>query len=357
MTSRPLRLLELMSDDPLTVGHQHGEIFRREIYEIAEIRLERMCAISPYKRIRDILKLAEEHLPVLQDFDVDLFLELRGISEASNVSLERLVVLNHYTDMRDIVPKSGFFNDDKNSGTDDNGGCSIIFSPTDSGPILGQTWDIHGSAEPYVIMMRINDVLLFSITGCLGMTGINGRGVAIAINNLTSTDAKVGIVWPALIRKALSHHTAVLAKDEIMSAPIGSGRHFALADRHHFFSIEASGTKKKVVWERNDEVYFHTNHCLDEEMRKTHTIRKESTTLWRYQQLDDVIRYQDLSSAEKVFLALAGVSIPQEKNDPHKTATCGTFVMDIEQRMAIACEGIANKELLQWAQTKARIKR
>lgn len=349
MTSRPLHLFEFSGDDPLKLGHQHGETFRREIYEIAEIRLERICAIPPHRKVKDVLALAQEHLPLLQDFDVDLFLEFRGIAEGSNISFEHLVVLNHYTDLRDIMPNKPGPSDQEPSGKDDNGGCSIIYSP--QGPILGQTWDIHGSAEPYVIFMKINDVMAFSITGCLGMTGLNRYGVGISINNLTSIDAKVGILWPALIRKALTHRTAVLAKDEIMNAPIGSGRHFAVADRDHFFSIETSGTKKKIVFDRNDQLYFHTNHCLDLEMRKTHVIRKESSTLWRYQQLDEVVRHEDLSSAEKVFLALARVSLPQDPNEPHRIATCGTFVMDISEKRVLACQGIANEELLSWRST------
>jgi len=346
MTSRPLRLLELFGDDPLTNGHHHGETFRRLIYEIAEIRLERMCATSPYRRIKDVLALAEKHLPILQEFDVDLFLELRGISEGSNVSLEKLMVLNHYTDMRDIPSPSS---------EEDGGGCSIIYSPTDNGPILGQTWDIHGSAEPYVINLRINDVAVFSIAGCLGMTGMNSHGVAIAINNLASTDAKIGIMWPALIRKCLIHHSAQAARDEVMAAPLGSGRHFAIADRDHFYSIETSGTKKKVIWDDPNKLYFHTNHCLDEEMLKTHTILKESTTHWRYQQLDDVIRYLDLSNADQVFLALAKVSLPRDEGFLHNTATCGTYVMDIANRVVVGCQGIATPELLNWAETKVRI--
>lgn len=354
MTSKPLRLLELMGDDHLGVGHQHGETFRREIQEIAEIRLERMCAISLFKRPKDVFELAETHLPIMQDFDVDLFLELRGISEASNVSLERLVILNHYTDMRDIVPGTGFFVKKDDDG-DESGGCSIIYSPTNNGPILGQTWDIHGSAEPYTIMIRRNDSLLFSIAGCLGMTGMNGHGVAVAINNLTSTDAKIGVLWPALIRKTLTHTKAKSAVDEIMAAPLGSGRHFAVADRKEFFSIETSATKKKIVWNKPDELYFHTNHCLDEEMRKTHIIRKDSTTHWRYQKLDEVVRHQDLSTVDSVFLALSSVSLPQEGSDAHGIATCGTFVMDIARHMVVGCQGSADPELLQWAQTKVRL--
>jgi isopenicillin-N N-acyltransferase like protein len=341
--SSKLELLELIGDDPLRIGHQHGETFREKIYEIAEIRLEITCAMTSY-RVHEVLELAEKHLLVLKKFDADLFLELKGISEGSNVSLPHLVVLNHYTDLRDIAKDQHRF---AASGVDiEQGGCSVIYSPAKSGCILGQTWDIHGSAIDYVIMMRCKDSLLFSITGCLGMTGMNKQGVSVAINNLTSVDAKIGIIWPALIRKILTHKTAQDCKKEILEAPIGSGRHFAVADKDHFFSIEASGTKKKVVWDKKDQLYFHTNHCLDEEMRKTHIIRKESNTLWRYQQLDDVIRYKNLKTAKDVFLALSEVSIRPDQAKPHKTATCGTFVMDVEQKSVLACQGIASIELL-----------
>lgn len=354
MTSKPLRLLELMGDDHLRIGHQHGETFRREIQELAEIRLERTCAYSKIKRPKDILALAEAHLPVLQEFDVDLFLEFRGIAESSNISLDRLVVLNHYTDLRDIVPTPGFSGNQIDQH-EDHGGCSIIFSPTSNGPILGQTWDVHGSAEPFTIMIRRNDTLLFSVTGCLGMTGLTSDSVAIAINNLPSIDARVGILWPALIRKALTHKRAQEAVDEIMRAPLGSGRHFAVADGKDFFSIETSATKKKIVWDKPDERYFHTNHCLDAEMRKTHVIRKESTTLWRYQHLDEVVRHRDLSHADAVFLALAEVSLPQNPRNPHQISTCGTFVMDLNRHQVVACQGIADQDLLQWSQTKVRL--
>jgi isopenicillin-N N-acyltransferase-like protein len=353
MTSQPLRILTLTGNDPRSVGREHGEAFRESIYEIAEIRLERMCALPPYQKVGDILSLAAQHLSVLRKFDENLLAELEGIADASNVSLERIVVLNHYTDLRDIVPGSHNL-DPSITGKEDNGGCSIIFSPTDHGPILGQTWDIHASAEPYVVLLRLHDMLVFSITGCLGMTGINRHGVGIAINNLSSLDARVGVLWPALIRKSLTHKTAVSAKGEIMDAHLGSGRHFAIADAHSFFSIETSATKKKVVFDKA-ELYFHTNHCLDEEMRKTHVVRQESTTFWRYQQLDEVIRHEDLSSAEKVFLALAKVSLPAIKSEPHTTATCGTFVMDINHGSVLACEGIATEELLQQPATRVSL--
>jgi isopenicillin-N N-acyltransferase-like protein len=336
MHDQILPLLELNTKDPKERGQQHGESLRDKIGEIAEIRLERMCNSSYYTNTKDVLELAHKHIIILEKFDHDLYKELIGISKASNISLERLIVLNHFTDMRDIKP----------GDYADAGGCSIIYSPTAFGPLLGQTWDIHASALPYAIALKFNDIIVFSIAGCLGIAGMNIHDVALAINNLSSIDAHIGVPWPALVRKALTKKSAQEACDEIMKAPIGSGRHFAIADKNNFFGIETSGRKKKIICTDSDKLYFHTNHCLDTEMRNTHVIRKDSTTLERFDHLDTITRYEDLSTISKVFLAFAPLSIPVDKSSPHKTATCGTMVFDPANKSMLACKGIANEELL-----------
>ena len=330
-----MKIIEIKSQKPQERGFEHGETLRDEIRDIAEIRLERMCHTSAYKRPQEVFDLAKAHIPVLKNYDQDLFTELESIAKSSNSSLESIIILNHYTDMRDIIP----------GNSQDIGGCSIIYSPGPKGPLLGQTWDIHGSAQPYVIALKFPDVILFSIAGCLGMAGINIHGVGLNINNLSSVDAHIGVIWPALIRKALTHKTARDACEQILQAPNGSGRHYAIGDEKNFFGIETSGTKKKIIWEHSDKLYFHTNHCLDAEMHKTHVIRKDSTTLERYKYLDEKIRHEELLTPSQVFLALAQVSMPYNSSQPHQTTTCGTLVLDLVQKSMLACAGIANKEL------------
>jgi isopenicillin-N N-acyltransferase-like protein len=318
-------------------------MFRREIHELAEIRMERMCSLSGMTRAQDILDLAERHLAILEKFDADLMEELKGLSKASGVSLPRLVVLNHYTDMRDITANR------------DPGGCSIVFSPTAEGKILGQTWDIHASALDFVILLKFKDALVFSVMGCLGMTGLNHRGVGVCINNLSSYQAQVGIIWPALVRKILMQKTAQSAQDELMKAPIGSGRHYAIADEENFFGTEVSSSRKVVISNDASKPYCHTNHCLDESMATQHFIREGSNTLWRYAHLtsDDVKKR--ISTQAEVFLALKDVSLSPQKNQLHQVATCGTIVMNINQRSMLACAGVASEEQLKWPQTLQRI--
>ena len=56
----------------------------------------------------------------------------------------------------------------------------------------------------------------------------------------------------------------------IRTSPIGSGHHYFVADRAGAFAIEASGTRRKQVFERDASSrrrgYCHTNHCLDAEV-------------------------------------------------------------------------------------------
>jgi hypothetical protein len=54
------------------------------------------------------------------------------------------------------------------------------------------------------------------------MAGMNAARVAIAINNLYSTDATLGVVWWAVVRRALHQPSAQAARDAIAASPIGS---------------------------------------------------------------------------------------------------------------------------------------
>jgi isopenicillin-N N-acyltransferase like protein len=60
---------------------------------------------------------------------------------------------------------------------------------------LAQTWDMHASATPHVVMLdTVPDpgpaALVFSTVGCLGQIGMNEAGIAIGINNLTAADGR-----------------------------------------------------------------------------------------------------------------------------------------------------------------------
>lgn len=351
-----LQTLELQGTTPRARGEHHGESFRDGIHGIYAVRLRLMLKKTDLKTEENVLALARHHLPVLERFDRALFDELCGIAAGAGLTPEQLVVVNHYTDLRDLTANDLAALDhsaDRGAGRDP-GGCSAWFVDDGQHRVLGQTWDMHASATPYALLLTIpNDdgtkTVCFTIMGCLGMTGMTSNGLCLTINNLNSVDATVGVVWPALVRKALQQQTAKKALHLLQTSPIGSGRHYIVADHDDVFGMETSGTKKKVIFAveqpRSGDAgklsYFHTNHCVDDEMRPTAKILPGSTTVARYQTL--VARQSEgrvPRSAREMFDAFEDVGLQEKAGAPDDVSTCGALVMDMKAKTALACQGI-----------------
>jgi hypothetical protein len=124
-----------------------------------------------------------------------------------------------------------------------------------------------------------------------------------------------------------------------MNAPLGSGHHYVIGDNHDLFAIETSGTKKKITQSSAQTPHIHTNHCLDDEMSKTHTVKKTSTTYDRFGGLEAILRDTKLDSTATIYEALGRVSYAPNPHDLKQVATCGAMVMDIKQGSALACKG------------------
>jgi isopenicillin-N N-acyltransferase-like protein len=161
---------------------------------------------------------------------------------------------------------------------------------------------------------------------------------------LFSTDATLGVVWPAMVRRALRETRAVAARDLVVRSPIGSGHHYLVADRVHAFGIEASGTRRKVVYDRDSERdhevparYYHTNHALDPDIAAASKVPTTSTTFDRMRHLEDG-RHVKLDGLDDAWRALGSedgwprsvctnMATPEA---PHGAATCGAIAMNLE---------------------------
>ena len=129
-----------------------------------------------------------------------------------------------------------------------------------------------------------------------------------------------------------------------MQSPIGSGHHYFVADRTSGFGIEASGTRRKVIWQYegkttgDPQAYCHTNHCLDGDVEKRSKVPAASTTFDRMGLLE-----KDLSNAAVRDLDDAWKRLGSEEGwprsictnmatpeAPHGAATCGAIAMNLD---------------------------
>ena len=111
--------------------------------------------------------------------------KLKGLQKALNIDLTKIVILNNYTDFRDIqLPDEG---------------CSTVHVQTDDQILSGQTWDMHGSAKRFVNVIHIPktdlapESVVFSLIGCVGMMGINTSKNLIGVNNINTVMLRRGL--------------------------------------------------------------------------------------------------------------------------------------------------------------------
>ena len=329
-------------------GGAHGEAFAGEIRSLAELRLYLTREVGGFRSDDDVIALAARHLPVLEAYDRALFDELVGIAEGAGTTAEMIAVLNHYTDLRDL----GSVDDPGVIGAD---GCTALWARTAAGPVVAQTWDMHATAMPYVIALEVPGVeerpatVLLSLTGCLGMAGLSARGVAVSINNLHSTDARIGVIWSALVRKALAAPDAAAARDAIVSAPVGSGHHYMVADPGAAYGIETSGTLREVIFDAaaGGDLYVHTNHCLDGAVAACSRVPSGSTTYARLERAKSDAERRPIAGVEDAFSRLGSEEGYPESvctnmasaARPHAAATCGAVAIDVTERRMLACAG------------------
>lgn len=312
-------------------GRVHGETFRDDIRTLAEIRTSLISAAWYLKGPDKVRERAQEHLPLLRAYDGDLYDEFAGIAEAANLSEADLLILNHYTDLRDLGLAVEALEE----------GCTILHARYDDEVLIGQTWDMHATAGPYVIMMYLPDegVWVQTVTGCLALCGMNNKGVAVAINNLVMGDARVGVSWPTLVRRMLRDPSVLLAEETLVKTTVGSGHHYLLCDRELSVAWEISASANAVTFHGNKGLYIHANHCLDDKMAALSQISPASTTNERQAQAEELLQRNARPTREELWDMLGcRVNFPyslftdrRTPDNPHGVATCAKVLMDCKR--------------------------
>ena len=164
-----LRILELAGNDRRASGAAStARSFRGEISALAQIRIYLCTKVGGFadratrcsRRRRRTCRCSRATTARCHD-------ELLGIAEGANVTPEEIVVANHYTDLRDLDPDPAKWRPapmkdapeltGASAGAEGLGGdgCSVIWAQSPTGRILAQTWDMHATAIPYVMVLSV----------------------------------------------------------------------------------------------------------------------------------------------------------------------------------------------------------
>lgn len=269
-TPRRIRVVDL-AGTPFEMGYAHGSAYRDAIRHFAEerVRLSGDPLWTGRSLARaEVLELAEACLAEHERYAPELVEELRGMAAATELSLAELLIVNGFTDFVDTVYRTGTPAQPATPAHADN--CTAFLVPNSRAGgqgFFGQTWDMHDSATPHVVLLRAEPAgapafLCFTTVGCVGMIGLNEAGVAVGINNLLGADGQIGVTWPFVVRRMLTSETAAAALEALQCAPLAGAHNYLILDASgRGYNVEATATARHVT-SLDDAPIVHTNHCV-----------------------------------------------------------------------------------------------
>jgi isopenicillin-N N-acyltransferase-like protein len=342
-----------VSGRPYDLGYVHGKTFAREIGELTEERLRLSC--DPFwtggqqATLDEVLSIGRACLRHHEDFAPELMEEMRGMADAAGLGVNELVIMNGFTDFVDIIANPAVLGRHRNGVLPGDAiDCTaFIVDPSataDGRGYLGQTWDMHSTATPYVLMLDVRSqdspaLMTFTITGCVGMIGMNEHGVAVGINNLLGAEGRPGVHWVYVVRKMLAQRTVEDALAVLQGAHLSGAHNYLLfgpaADGAlRGYNIEHMATRIHVT--AVETVYTHTNHCLIQEMVNVERPRKSishESTLARQDQASRFLDEQTGQITVETLMALtryheeSGLSVCAHAQPGYNVESSGACIM------------------------------
>ena len=328
------------------VGRQHGETLREGVRQSLDLRMSRCVALSrsagEEKNTDAIRALARECLKYVGEFSPGMLEEVQGIAEGAGVSPEEVLITSGYTDFKDTIGSG-----EVSSAAECTSCWAGPEATVDGTAFVAQTWDMFAEAEDGVIWLKLAvegqpAVFTLAYAGCLGMTGMNSRGVALGINNLNPTDARPGVPWTFINRAILAADTAEKAFAAVKRARLCSGHNYVIGDSSGAgFSVETTGRKLARI-DPNGPTLAHSNHYLDPQLAKLEKpLDPQGSSPQRVRRMDEILR----KGRGKINRAFLENALGDHDGQPRsiyqvssgaKVRSCAALIMDTAKR-EVAC--------------------
>jgi len=337
---------------PYEMGYQHGSALANDVRALAEERyrlsVEDAQAAGLQPSRKECLDLAAAHLRIQIKCAPSVHAEFQGIADGAGISSEELLIGNGYTDYRDVLCQSR-----GKHVCECTSFLAKASASADGHSYLGQTWDMHASAEPFVVLLRRKpkdrpQSITLTTAGCLSLVGINEEGLAVGNNNLVPTDARPGLIYLALIHAFLEAREFDAARAALIDLPRASGHNYYLAaPEDKLEDIETTATRHAVIVPDNG-TYAHANHFQSETLKPCQASEQPSqNSLCRERRLRDRLHEEsgriDARVLHQVLSDREGAPDCLCRHDDADVRTCAAAIMCPDTREIWACQGPPDK--------------
>ncbi|MBI4027686.1 MAG: hypothetical protein HY360_22050 [Verrucomicrobia bacterium] len=288
-----------------------------------------------------------------QNFSPDLYEEVNGIAEGSNVSMDDIWLVNGYwryfRELECLKPETA---------------CTSFCyrRPGTREVFIGQTSD-HSDpkTQDYMVAFTLqgNDIpetFMVAFSGSVGLFGFNANGLGVMLNNLPTLDVKEGVTAFFAVREALRCKTARESSERLEKAVFGACHHFLIADPSGaVFGIETAGDRTARITPET-EWYAHANHYTDSRfigpnMPPAHLDPNHAghNSYLRQNRMSEILQEFPDDADEKMLLAALGDHDHAPScicvHEPQNGKTCAAIVVALHKRKAFLatgnpCEGV-----------------
>lgn len=276
-----LRYIEL-GGTPYERGLAHGTLLKEDIHKVIQLFKEdirKNTDQDPDQFIAKFLKQTDYKSSILK-WAPELMDELKGISDGSGIDLETIFMHQlgdeYWFNTGDIMAHScSSFGVDKSS---------------EKPSIAAQNMDIPPFYHGFQTVMKITDpdsdkeMMLLTIPGHLGITGMNNKSVSINCNTLMQLDyGKTGLPVTYIVRGVVNKNTQEEALQFLSDIKHASGQNYIIGGPEKVYSIECSANKiARFRPFENAPFTYHTNHPMsndDYSQNFLDILKKENVTV------------------------------------------------------------------------------
>ena len=260
-----------VSGTPYEIGRAHGSLGKKEV----------LNSIKTYKNMFQTYgsldwstakKRSRQYIKPIQDFDLDLMEEIRGVADGASVSLEDILALNARSEV--IMMKS-------TPMLPEDGCTAFAITPAASRQghtLLAQNWDWKKEQIDSILVLKITQPGKPSVTmvtegGIIGKVGFNDAGIGVCLNALGTVGNPSGLPLHIVLRGILNSQKLSDAIGRINQLPNACAANYLLASANgEAIDVEKSPTDFDVLYPENG-ILTHTNHFLTARMRSADTTR------------------------------------------------------------------------------------
>ncbi|PCI94599.1 MAG: hypothetical protein COB15_13845 [Flavobacteriales bacterium] len=253
-----------LSGTPFEIGFQHGQTLKKEIHDLVmlwEADIELNFKIPSKEFITKFLK-STDYISAIKKWTPHLYDEIRGISEGSEIELDKILVFQLVDEMWN------------------NGGiifeahhCSSIGinNRKSDGDInyIAQNIDVTPFYHKYKVLLDIEDqksnshTFVVTVPGIIGVNGLN-KAIGVNVNSLMDLkNSSDGLPVCCVVRGVLDQSTFNEAEEFLRKIKHASGQNYIIGSKHNVASYECSASKVEIYWPDSTKRYtYHANNAL-----------------------------------------------------------------------------------------------